>query len=189
VSLTVVFRETALRNLARIRSDDKDLFLRTRGPSPCWLISRIQRVRSRGALRGSTACTRATFGSCTKSMTKRRRCTSSTSGSCPESDRTLKQSAWPDSYLRRVGTGAAAAPQGHPWPRSRVGRRPVAELLGRPAARGPGAGPGGGRWLPGRHSVYLASQSALATWSVRKGCVQCSGDLEYQVPKTLDGYT
>jgi mRNA interferase RelE/StbE len=30
VSLTVVFRETALRNLARIRSEDKDLFLRTR---------------------------------------------------------------------------------------------------------------------------------------------------------------
>jgi hypothetical protein len=30
VSLTVVFRETALRNLARIRSEDKDLFVRTR---------------------------------------------------------------------------------------------------------------------------------------------------------------
>lgn len=30
MSLTVVFRETALRNLARIRSEDKDLFLRTR---------------------------------------------------------------------------------------------------------------------------------------------------------------
>jgi mRNA-degrading endonuclease RelE of RelBE toxin-antitoxin system len=30
VSLAVVFRETALRNLARIRSDDKDLFARTR---------------------------------------------------------------------------------------------------------------------------------------------------------------
>jgi hypothetical protein len=30
VSLTVVFRETALRNLARIRSEDKDLFIRTR---------------------------------------------------------------------------------------------------------------------------------------------------------------
>jgi mRNA-degrading endonuclease RelE of RelBE toxin-antitoxin system len=30
VSLTVVFRETALRNLARIRSVDKDLFVRTR---------------------------------------------------------------------------------------------------------------------------------------------------------------
>jgi mRNA-degrading endonuclease RelE of RelBE toxin-antitoxin system len=30
VSPTVVFRETALRNLARIRSDDKDLFARTR---------------------------------------------------------------------------------------------------------------------------------------------------------------
>jgi hypothetical protein len=26
MSLTVVFRETALRNLARIRSEDKDLF-------------------------------------------------------------------------------------------------------------------------------------------------------------------
>jgi mRNA-degrading endonuclease RelE of RelBE toxin-antitoxin system len=30
VSLTVVFRETALRNLARIRSEDKDLFAQTR---------------------------------------------------------------------------------------------------------------------------------------------------------------
>jgi mRNA-degrading endonuclease RelE of RelBE toxin-antitoxin system len=30
VSLAVVFRETALRNLARIRSADKDLFARTR---------------------------------------------------------------------------------------------------------------------------------------------------------------
>ena len=30
MSLTVVFRETALRNLARIRSEDKDLFTRTR---------------------------------------------------------------------------------------------------------------------------------------------------------------
>ena len=28
MSLTVVFRETALRNLARIRSEDKDLFIR-----------------------------------------------------------------------------------------------------------------------------------------------------------------
>ncbi|MGH3303212.1 MAG: type II toxin-antitoxin system RelE family toxin [Streptosporangiaceae bacterium] len=31
MSLTVVFRETALRSLARIRSEDKDLFVRTRG--------------------------------------------------------------------------------------------------------------------------------------------------------------
>jgi hypothetical protein len=30
VSLTVVLREAALRNLARIRSEDKDLFVRTR---------------------------------------------------------------------------------------------------------------------------------------------------------------
>ena len=30
MSLTVVFRETALRNLARIRSEYKDLFARTR---------------------------------------------------------------------------------------------------------------------------------------------------------------
>jgi mRNA interferase RelE/StbE len=30
VSLTVVFRETALRNLARIRGEDKDRFARTR---------------------------------------------------------------------------------------------------------------------------------------------------------------
>ena len=30
MSLTVVFRETALRNLARLRGEDKDLFTRTR---------------------------------------------------------------------------------------------------------------------------------------------------------------
>lgn len=30
MSLTVVFRETALRNLARLRSEDMDLFVRTR---------------------------------------------------------------------------------------------------------------------------------------------------------------
>jgi hypothetical protein len=30
VSLTVVFRETALRSLARLRGEDKDLFTRTR---------------------------------------------------------------------------------------------------------------------------------------------------------------
>ena len=30
MSLSVVFRETALRNLARIRGEDKDLFTRTR---------------------------------------------------------------------------------------------------------------------------------------------------------------
>ncbi len=30
MSLTVVFRETALRNLARMRSEDKDHFARTR---------------------------------------------------------------------------------------------------------------------------------------------------------------
>jgi mRNA-degrading endonuclease RelE of RelBE toxin-antitoxin system len=30
MSLTVILRETALRNLARIRSEDKDLFTRTR---------------------------------------------------------------------------------------------------------------------------------------------------------------
>jgi mRNA-degrading endonuclease RelE of RelBE toxin-antitoxin system len=30
MSLTVVFRETALRSLARIRGEDKDLFTRTR---------------------------------------------------------------------------------------------------------------------------------------------------------------
>ncbi len=30
MSLAVVFRETALRNLARIHREDKDLFVRTR---------------------------------------------------------------------------------------------------------------------------------------------------------------
>jgi len=30
MSLTIVFRETALRTLARLRGEDKDLFIRTR---------------------------------------------------------------------------------------------------------------------------------------------------------------
>jgi hypothetical protein len=34
MSLTVVFRETALRGLARIRSDDKDLFPHAPGHHP-----------------------------------------------------------------------------------------------------------------------------------------------------------
>lgn len=87
MSLTVVFRETALRNLARIRGEDKDLFVRTRRPPPCWLISRIRRARSRGAPQASTGCMRAISGSCTRSMMRQQRCTSSTSGSWPESDR------------------------------------------------------------------------------------------------------
>jgi hypothetical protein len=42
VSLTVVFRETAVLNLARIRSEDKDLFVRTRRAVEFWLISHIR---------------------------------------------------------------------------------------------------------------------------------------------------
>jgi len=59
VSLTVVFRETALRNLARIRGEVKDLFVRTRRPLPCWLISRIRRMRSRGAPQAAGAALHA----------------------------------------------------------------------------------------------------------------------------------
>jgi mRNA-degrading endonuclease RelE of RelBE toxin-antitoxin system len=62
MSLTVVFRETALRGLARLRSEDKDLFTRTRHaiarladqPYPenavAWGASGIYRLRS-GSIR------------------------------------------------------------------------------------------------------------------------------------------
>lgn len=60
MSLTVVFRETALRNLARIRSHDKDLFVQARraitllADQPCpdnafaWGATGIYRLRSGG---------------------------------------------------------------------------------------------------------------------------------------------
>jgi hypothetical protein len=67
MSLTVVFRETALRNLARIRGEDKDLFTRTRIVlSARWPVSHIRRVRSRGAPQACTGYTRVTSGSSTK---------------------------------------------------------------------------------------------------------------------------
>jgi hypothetical protein len=63
VSLTVVFRETALRNLARIRGEDKDLFTRTRHA----ISALADRPYPPGAVAwGATGCTRATSGSCTK---------------------------------------------------------------------------------------------------------------------------
>jgi mRNA-degrading endonuclease RelE of RelBE toxin-antitoxin system len=48
MSLTVVLRETALRNLARIRGEDKDRSHGHAVPSARWPISHIQRARSRG---------------------------------------------------------------------------------------------------------------------------------------------
>ena len=66
MSLTVVFRETALRNLARIRGEDKDLFTLTRRAISALAVSHIQRVRSRGAPQACTGYMRATSGSSTK---------------------------------------------------------------------------------------------------------------------------
>jgi mRNA-degrading endonuclease RelE of RelBE toxin-antitoxin system len=58
MSLTVVFRETALRNLARIRSEDKDLFVQARHivtlladepyPASAWGAPGIYRLHSGG---------------------------------------------------------------------------------------------------------------------------------------------
>jgi mRNA-degrading endonuclease RelE of RelBE toxin-antitoxin system len=48
VSLAVVFRETALRNLAQIRGEDKDLFTRTRRAISALADQPIRRVRSPG---------------------------------------------------------------------------------------------------------------------------------------------
>jgi hypothetical protein len=66
VSLTVVFRQTALRNLARIRGEDKDLFTRTRRA----ISALASEPYPEGAVAwGATACTgymRATSGSSTK---------------------------------------------------------------------------------------------------------------------------
>jgi hypothetical protein len=79
MSLTVVFRQTALRNLARIRSEDKDLFGRTRSaialladqPNPknavAWGATGVYRLHSDD------------IRSFTKSMMRKQRCTSSTS--------------------------------------------------------------------------------------------------------------
>jgi hypothetical protein len=66
VSLTVIVRETALRNLARLRGEDKDLFTRTRRA-----ISALadQPYPDSAVAWGATACTgytRATSGSSTK---------------------------------------------------------------------------------------------------------------------------
>jgi len=63
VSLAVVFRETALRNLARICGEDKDLFTRTRRA-----ISALadQPYPESAVAWGATGGTRATFGSFTK---------------------------------------------------------------------------------------------------------------------------
>ena len=65
--LTVVFRETALRNLARIRSEDKELFAQTRRaisaladqPYPqnavAWGATGVYRLRAVGASRTDAA--------------------------------------------------------------------------------------------------------------------------------------
>ena len=85
MSLTVVFRQTALRNLARIRSEDKDLFGRTRRaialladqPSPknavAWGATGVYRLHLGGI--------RVLY----EVDMRQQRCISSTSGSSPES--------------------------------------------------------------------------------------------------------
>jgi hypothetical protein len=84
MSLTVVFRETALRGLARMRSDDKDLFTRTREA-----ITRLaDQSRPKNAVAwGATGIYRlhaAASAFCTKSMKRQQRSTSSTSHPSPE---------------------------------------------------------------------------------------------------------
>lgn len=87
MSLTVVFRETALRNLARIRGEDKDVFVRTRRAAALLADQPYPEGAVAWGATASTGCMRAISGSCTRSMMRQQRCTSSTSGSWPESDR------------------------------------------------------------------------------------------------------
>ena len=63
--LTAAFRETALRNLARIRGEDKDLFTRTRRAISALADQPYPEVRSRGAPQACTGYTRAASGSAT----------------------------------------------------------------------------------------------------------------------------
>ncbi len=66
MSLTVVLRETALRNLARIRSEDKDLFTRTRRAISTLADQSYPESAVAWAPRVCTGYTRATSGSSTK---------------------------------------------------------------------------------------------------------------------------
>jgi hypothetical protein len=66
VNLTVIFRETALRNLARLRGEDKDAFAQVRSAITALADDRRPVARSRGGQQASTACTRAVPGSCTR---------------------------------------------------------------------------------------------------------------------------
>jgi hypothetical protein len=80
MSLTVVFRQTALRNLARIRSEDKDLFGRIRRAIA---LSADQPYPKNAVAWGATGVYRLHSGDtgfCTNSMMRQQRYTSSTSG-------------------------------------------------------------------------------------------------------------
>jgi hypothetical protein len=66
VSLTVIVRETALRNLARIRGEDKDLFIRTRHAIGGLADQPYPESAVAWAPQACTGCTRATSGSSTK---------------------------------------------------------------------------------------------------------------------------
>jgi hypothetical protein len=57
MSLTVVFRETALRSLARIRGDDKELFTSARDAITSLAGEPCPQARSRGAPPVSTVFT------------------------------------------------------------------------------------------------------------------------------------
>jgi len=85
MSLTVVFRRTALRNLARIPSEDKDLFGRTRRAIA---LLADQPYPKNAVAWGATGVYRLHSGDIRvlyEVDMRQQRCTSSTSGSSAES--------------------------------------------------------------------------------------------------------
>ena len=62
MSLTVVFRQTALRNLAVSAARTRTCSAIHVARLPYWLISPTRRTRSRGASQACTGCTQAASG-------------------------------------------------------------------------------------------------------------------------------
>jgi hypothetical protein len=85
--VAVVFRETALRNLARIRGEDKDLFVRIRRAVALMADEPYPEEAVAWGATGFYRRIRTASGSCTRSLAIQQRCTSSTSQSSPESSR------------------------------------------------------------------------------------------------------
>ena len=74
MSLVVVFRQTALRSLARIRNEDKDLFAQARQAIVLLAGQPYPDSAVAWGAQASTACIPAASGCCMKSMMRRRRC-------------------------------------------------------------------------------------------------------------------